>query len=716
RIDHEFTTESSITLSDMAIHLVERPVASTVFTGDAPVVVRNLPKGSSFAQSGDTLAFGMFDADTEQTDLVVSMADAAGFGEPVVVASDVEGLGRIALTQIDENVYLLVWESRPGVVDNPEAYSVLNAACCVADTWQSPKIVIALNGYLADMAVFSSTATNALVYTQTPTLYDTSSTSIRAVGYDRATDTWGTVRTVESLAARRDLAMASAGWTSPEPGRLITLPEDGGVDSLYWDGARASVSGGVASVRISDALGDAVALCAAGTNEMLYATWIDGDAAVRLNRYDPDPERDLLDPDFDWNGRDAEQMWPMVTNLARIDGVVVDVANAWLPDTGPLLSVWSVLGCLNANVFDTQSSGAVADFTLADSPLGRYSDIAVEPLADGLARVAACYTSREARELRVFVVDVAAGVHDEDLDGDGIPDRLELALVDANPDDLLIDIRDIKGSDDFDGDGFDNATEWAHGTQADIYTSYPRLGIFVNAVSPLAREDGLLPGHFLVSRSETDAAGAALTVHYAISGSAEEGVDYDTLSRSIEIEAGERTAVVDVQPLADSDVEGDETVVLTLLPDAGYTLCVETQAVVRIRDASRDAWRGVFFTPQELVDPNISGDAADPDGDGIPNALEHAMRLDPWEPDPPEMDLLIEDDTAFLGYTWDPTVEDMAIDIVESADLSTNDWTLLEGVLTRRESRADLLEDVYYESPTTPTNGFFRLRGHRIEP
>ena len=38
--------------------------------------------------------------------------------------------------------------------------------------------------------------------------------------------------------------------------------------------------------------------------------------------------------------------------------------------------------------------------------------------------------------------------------------------------------------------------------------------------------------------------------------------------------------MVDVQPLADSDVEGDETVVLTLLPDAGYTLCVDTQATV----------------------------------------------------------------------------------------------------------------------------------------
>jgi hypothetical protein len=67
--------------------------------------------------------------------------------------------------------------------------------------------------------------------------------------------------------------MASAGWTSPEPGRLITLAEAGGVDSLYWDGSRSCVSGGVSSVRLSGAVADAVALCAAGTNEQLYATW-----------------------------------------------------------------------------------------------------------------------------------------------------------------------------------------------------------------------------------------------------------------------------------------------------------------------------------------------------------------------------------------------------------------------------------------------------------
>jgi hypothetical protein len=39
------------------------------------------------------------------------------------------------------------------------------------------------------------------------------------------------------------------------------------------------------------------------------------------------------------------------------------------------------------------------------------------------------------------------------------------------------------------------------------------------------------------------------------------------------------------------------------------------------------------FTPAQLADPEISGDDADPDRDGLPNLLEYALGLDPWLPD-----------------------------------------------------------------------------------
>lgn len=46
-----------------------------------------------------------------------------------------------------------------------------------------------------------------------------------------------------------------------------------------------------------------------------------------------------------------------------------------------------------------------------------------------------------------------------------------------------------------------------------------------------------------------------------------------------------------------------------------------------------EAWRALHFTPAQLADPAISGDDADPDHDGLPNLLEYALGLDPWQPD-----------------------------------------------------------------------------------
>lgn len=44
---------------------------------------------------------------------------------------------------------------------------------------------------------------------------------------------------------------------------------------------------------------------------------------------------------------------------------------------------------------------------------------------------------------------------------------------------------------------------------------------------------------------------------------------------------------------------------------------------------SYDAWRAQHFSESELADPTLSGDAADPDGDGLPNLLEYASGGDP---------------------------------------------------------------------------------------
>jgi hyaluronate lyase len=41
-------------------------------------------------------------------------------------------------------------------------------------------------------------------------------------------------------------------------------------------------------------------------------------------------------------------------------------------------------------------------------------------------------------------------------------------------------------------------------------------------------------------------------------------------------------------------------------------------------------WQSSYFTAAQLADPTISGDSADPAGDGIPNLLKYALNLNPW--------------------------------------------------------------------------------------
>src|SRR5207302_1189230 len=63
-----------------------------------------------------------------------------------------------------------------------------------------------------------------------------------------------------------------------------------------------------------------------------------------------------------------------------------------------------------------------------------------------------------------------------------------------------------------------------------------------------------------------------LTVFYAISGTARNGVDYRRLSGSATIRSGTPKAAITVKPIDDGIPGPDETVILTLSPDPSYTI------------------------------------------------------------------------------------------------------------------------------------------------
>src|SRR4029450_11494597 len=69
-----------------------------------------------------------------------------------------------------------------------------------------------------------------------------------------------------------------------------------------------------------------------------------------------------------------------------------------------------------------------------------------------------------------------------------------------------------------------------------------------------------------------------------LSGTANNGIDYQNLSGSVVIAVGQSSATILVTPIDDSAIEGDETVSVTLGANAAYTIGAPASATVTIAD------------------------------------------------------------------------------------------------------------------------------------
>jgi hypothetical protein len=100
------------------------------------------------------------------------------------------------------------------------------------------------------------------------------------------------------------------------------------------------------------------------------------------------------------------------------------------------------------------------------------------------------------------------------------------------------------------------------GGETPIGTNAPIASI--RATVPFANEIGPVAGRFTVYRDR--GIRDPLLVMYRIGGTASNGVDYQTISNTIVIPAGSFSADLEIMPIPDSVVEGNETVLLQLVP------------------------------------------------------------------------------------------------------------------------------------------------------
>jgi subtilase family serine protease len=117
-------------------------------------------------------------------------------------------------------------------------------------------------------------------------------------------------------------------------------------------------------------------------------------------------------------------------------------------------------------------------------------------------------------------------------------------------------------------------------TDTIVVTVQARSRVSVTASTPQAREAGLQPGVFTLTR-DGDISGA-LAISYAVNGSATPGADYQPLSGAALFAAGVATVTVQVLPIDDDLSESNELVVLALSPGNGYVVGTPSSASVTV--------------------------------------------------------------------------------------------------------------------------------------
>jgi hypothetical protein len=139
----------------------------------------------------------------------------------------------------------------------------------------------------------------------------------------------------------------------------------------------------------------------------------------------------------------------------------------------------------------------------------------------------------------------------------------------------------VSGAGDVNGDGFDDLIIGARGADPNGLSSGQSYVVFGRAASPIpvitlsvaptrVNEDNTanLVYTFTRSGSLTN----PLTVNYTVGGNATNGTDYASIGNSVTFAANAATARVTVDPIADTAVESNENVSLTLTRDFNYII------------------------------------------------------------------------------------------------------------------------------------------------
>jgi len=232
-------------------------------------------------------------------------------------------------------------------------------------------------------------------------------------------------------------------------------------------------------------------------------------------------------------------------------------------------------------------------------------------MGDGTPLLQALSTGGEPR----FFFRLRAG--DADSDSDGISDweELKLGLLPGNSQSQRLG---NDGANTPTTDLQDLNARWSVGNtvtvglvDGDLREDWPDRGVIA-----IRRSGGVKP----------------VTVNLQITGTATRSGDYSTISgNQVTLPLGAREAWIEFSPISDTDVEGPETISVTVTAGSGYVVGAQNAAAVTINDASAlpSAKAAARFLIQAAFGPDQDNPA---DGDEIPENVEEVMSIgfDAW--------------------------------------------------------------------------------------
>jgi endonuclease I len=132
-----------------------------------------------------------------------------------------------------------------------------------------------------------------------------------------------------------------------------------------------------------------------------------------------------------------------------------------------------------------------------------------------------------------------------------------------------------------------------------------------------------------------------------------------------------------------------------------------------------EAWKSTCFTVAEINDPTISGDAADPDGDGLGNLLEYLFNRDPRQPDQSATVTVSVAgqggiNNLFLNFPHNRNATDVSLSYEVSTDLRT--WAATQPDLITAVVTSSEVEQITVRLSTSASAYFARIRATRMGP